>query len=121
MIIGVLGLHLIRIEFSGNKILDDINKNINSSNFNAILTLIVIFVLIKFVPPILNWFIFDANFAGSTKEDCTGSGACWVFVKIWFNRFMYGMYPDAEQWRINISFLILLGSIGAIFSTTPKI
>ena len=115
LIIGVLGLHLIRIEFSGNKILDDINKNINSSNFNAILTLIVIFVLIKFVPPILNWFIFDANFAGSTKEDCTGSGACWVFVKIWFNRFMYGMYPDAEQWRINISFLILLGSIGAIF------
>ena len=30
-----------------------------------------------------------------------------MFVKVWFNRFMYGMYPDAEQWRINISFLIL--------------
>jgi general L-amino acid transport system permease protein len=115
LILGAFGLHLIRIEYSGNKTLDTFNKNFNSSNFNAILSLIVIFILIKYVPPLLNWFIFDANFLGSTKEDCTGEGACWVFVRVWFNRFMYGMYPDAEQWRINISFLTLLSSIGLIF------
>ena len=115
LILGAFGLHLIRIEYSGNKTLDIINKNFNSSNFNAILSLIVIFILIKYVPPLLNWFIFDANFLGSTKEDCIGEGACWVFVRVWFNRFMYGMYPDAEQWRINISFLTLLSSIGLIF------
>jgi general L-amino acid transport system permease protein len=33
---------------------------------------------------------------------------------------MYGMYPDAEQWRINISFLVLLGSIGSIFILPSK-
>jgi general L-amino acid transport system permease protein len=38
-----------------------------------------------------------------------------VFVRVWFNRFMYGMYPDAEQWRINFSFFILLSAIGLIF------
>jgi general L-amino acid transport system permease protein len=115
LILGAFGLHFIRIEYSGNKILDTINKNLNSSNFNAILSLIVLFILIKFVPSLLNWVFFDANFLGNTKEDCTGDGACWVFVKVWFNRFMYGMYPDAEQWRINFSFLVLLGSIFAIF------
>jgi len=115
LILGALGLHFIRIEYSGNKTLDAINKNLNSSNFNAILSLIVIFIFIKYVPPLLNWFFFDANFLGSTKEECTGDGACWVFVRVWFNRFMYGMYPDAEQWRINISFLTLLSSIGLIF------
>jgi len=115
LILGALGLHFIRIEYSGNKTLDSINKNLNSSNFNAILSLIVIFIFIKYMPPLLNWFFFDANFLGSTKEDCTGDGACWVFVRVWFNRFMYGMYPDAEQWRINISFLTLLSSIGLIF------
>ena len=115
LILGALGLYFIRVEYSGNKTLDAINKNLNSSNFNAILSLIVIFIFIKYVPPLLNWFFFDANFLGSTKEDCTGDGACWVFVRVWFNRFIYGMYPDAEQWRINISFLTLLSSIGLIF------
>ena len=115
LILGTFGLHFIRIEYSGNKTLDTINKNLNSSNVNAILSLIVIFILIKYVPSLLNWVFFDANFLGSTKEDCTGDGACWVFVRVWFNRFMYGMYPDAEQWRINISFLVLLFSIGSIF------
>jgi len=115
LILGALGLYFIRIEYSGNKTLDIINKNLNSNNFNAILSLIVIFILIKYVPSLLNWTFFDANFIGNTKEECTGEGACWIFVKVWFNRFMYGMYPDAEQWRINLSFLVLLASIGSIF------
>jgi len=115
LILGAFGLHFIRIEYSGNKNLDKINKNLNSSNINAILSLTVIFISIKYVPSILNWTFFDANFLGSTKEDCSGEGACWVFVRVWFNRFMYGMYPDAEQWRINISFLVLFVSIGSIF------
>jgi general L-amino acid transport system permease protein len=120
LMIGFFGLHLIRIEYSGNRSLDKINKSLNSNNFNAILTLIIIFVLIKYIPPILNWFIFDADFAGSTKQDCTSGGACWVFVKVWIKRFMYGMYPDAEQWRINIAFLILFISIGLIFLLPQK-
>ena len=46
LILGALGLHFIRIEYSGNKTLDAINKNLNSSNFNAILSLIVIFIFL---------------------------------------------------------------------------
>ena len=120
LMIGFFGLHLIRIEYSGNRSLDKINKSLNSNNFNAILTLIIIFILIKYIPPMLNWFIFDADFAGSTKQDCTSGGACWVFVKVWIKRFMYGMYPDTEQWRINIAFLILFVSIGLIFLLPQK-
>ena len=120
LIIGTIGLYFIRIEFSGNKLLDKINTNFNSSNLNAVLTLIVIFSLIKYIPPLLNWFIFDANFAGNVKEDCTGDGACWVFVKVWFNRFVYGMYPDAEQWRINSAFIMLFALVGASFFVPVK-
>ncbi len=117
---GTIGLHLIRIEYSGNQFLDKINTNFNSNNFNAFLSLIVIFTLIKYVPPLLNWFIFDADFLGNQKEDCTSGGACWVFVKVWFNRFVYGMYPDVEQWRINTSFLMLFLLVGASFFVSPK-
>ena len=120
IILGVIGLHFIRIEFSGNRLLDKINTNFNSSNFNAFLSLLVIFALIKYIPSILNWFIFDADFAGNTKQDCTSGGACWVFVKVWLNRFVYGMYPDAEQWRINTAFFMLFALVGASFFTPAK-
>ena len=120
LLFGLFGLYLIRIEFSGNKLLDKINTNFNSSNFNALLTLLVIFALIKYIPPLLNWFVFDANFAGNTKEDCTSGGACWVFVKVWLNRFVYGLYPDSEQWRINTAFLTLFLLVGASFFVPQK-
>ena len=122
LIIGFIGLHLIRIEYSGVKSLDVLNKNINTNNFNAILSLIIIFVIIKSLPPLLSWFFIDANFSGDSKDACTGSGACWAYIKTWFNRFMYGMYPNAEQWRINLSFISLafLGSVGFFASEKFK-
>ena len=108
LVFGLIGLHFLRIEFSGIKYLDLLNKNINTSNFNALLTLLIIFIIIKATPPSLSWFIFDANIAGDTKEACTGTGACWTYIKVWFRRFMYGMYPNELQWRINISFIFLV-------------
>jgi len=122
LILGTIGLHLIRIEFSGIPKLDLINKNINTNHFNAILTLLIIFTIIKSTPPILSWFIIDANISGDTKEACTGSGACWTYIKIWLNRFIYGMYPNEFQWRINISFILLiaLAFIGIIPSEKIK-
>jgi len=114
LLLGFVGLYFIRIELSGIKQLDIFNKNINTNNFNAILSLVIIFVIIKSTPPLLSWFVIDASFAGDTKDVCTGSGACWTYIKVWIRRFMYGMYPNAEQWRINLSFIALaaLGCVG---------
>ncbi len=121
LMLGFIGFYLIRIEFSGVRSLDILNKNINSNNFNALLTLLTIFIIIKSIPPMLDWFILEANFAGNSKDDCTGDGACWVFIKVWFNRFMYGLYPDAEQWRINTAFLILFVIVGVSFFVSEKL
>ena len=121
LILGFIGFYLIRIEFSGVRSLDILNKNINSNNFNALLTLFTIFIIIKSIPPMLDWFILEANFVGNSKDDCTGDGACWVFIKVWFNRFMYGLYPDAEQWRINTAFLILFAIVGVSFFVSEKL
>ena len=108
LIFGMIGLYLVRIEFSGIKLLDNLNKNINTSNFNAALSILIILLIIFSVAPLLNWFILDATFIGDSKEACTGSGACWVYIKTWFNRFIYGMYPNAEQWRVNVTFIVVL-------------
>ena len=97
LIFGMIGLYLIRIDFSGIKQLDNLNKNINTNNFNAALSISIILLIIFSAAPLLNWFILDATFVGDSKEACTGDGACWVYIKTWFNRFIYGMYPNAEQ------------------------
>ena len=121
LLLGYIGFYLIRIEFSGNKFLDKLNKNINSSNFNAFLTLLILFIIIKAITPLINWLILEANFVGSSKDDCTGNGACWVFIKVWFNRLMYGLYPDVEQWRVNSAFLLLFALVGIAFFVPQKI
>jgi general L-amino acid transport system permease protein len=118
---GFVGLHYIRIEFSGNKTLDSLNKNINSNWFNAVLTLLITFVLIKNIPPLLSWLFIDADFIGTSKEECTREGACWIFVNVWLKRFMYGLYPNPEIWRINLSFLMLIGLVISAFFVPVKI
>ena len=45
LIIGLIGLNMMRIDYSGNKTLDLLNKNINTNNFNALLTLLILFLL----------------------------------------------------------------------------
>jgi len=121
LIFSFIGLHYIRIKFSENRTLDNLNRNINSNWFNAVLTLLIIFVLIQNVPPLFNWLFFDANFVGETKEECTGSGACWIFIKTWFPRLIYGLYPNAEIWRINLTFLMLIALVISGFFVPPKI
>ena len=119
LVIGFIGLNFVRIEYLDIKFLNLVNKNINTNKFNALLSLLIIFLVIKSLPPLLSWFIIDANFRG-LKDACSGSGACWAYIKTWFNRFMYGMYPNEEQWRINLSF-ISLGFLGVIgFFATEK-
>ena len=110
LIIGLVGLQMIRLEYSGNRIVDKINESVNNNTFNAGLTLLIIFLTLLATPPALNWMIFDATISGDTKEACVGSeGACWTYIKVWFRRFMYGMYPNEFHWRINTAFTILIG------------
>ena len=122
LILGIIGLTMIRIDYSGNKNLDLLNKNINTNTFNAVLTLLILFVIIKVTPEALSWMILDANISGDSKDACTGSGACWTYIKVWFRRFMYGMYPNEFHWRINIAFILViaLGFAGYFFKENLK-
>ncbi len=116
LILGTFGLYIIRSDYTGLRYLDILNKNVNTTNFNAILTLLILFTIIKSIPPSISWMILDANISGDSRDACTGSGACWTYIKVWFKRFMYGMYPNELHWRINIAFILViaLGLIGLI-------
>ena len=86
-----------------------LKENLFNSPLNTVLTLLCLWLLWETVPPILNWAIFEATLEGTSRADCADvEGACWTFVKARFGQFMYGFYPSAERWRVNLAFLILV-------------
>ena len=68
-----------------------------------------------------NWLLIDADFVGTSKEECSREGACWIFIKVWIKRLIYGLYPNPEIWRINLSFLMLIGLVISAFFVPIKI
>jgi general L-amino acid transport system permease protein len=86
-----------------------LRNNLFSSWTNAVLTVLILLLLAWLIPPLLGWAIFDAHWQGSDRSACTGDGACWVFIRIWFERFVYGLtYPLNQSWRIDLAYGVLL-------------
>jgi general L-amino acid transport system permease protein len=87
-----------------------LKANLFSSLPNTILTLLCLYFLWVAIPPLLQWGIFDATISGQTREACEAEpgGACWTFVKVRFDQFMYGFYPISERWRVNLAFIVLI-------------
>ncbi|MDA0968213.1 MAG: amino acid ABC transporter permease [Proteobacteria bacterium] len=101
-------------------ILGWLRMNLFSNWINSLISLFVLYVLIQFIPWILNWTIFAAdfkyNFNGAEITDRTmcsrvldpeNGGACWAIIYVRFYQFMYGFYPRDEVWRVNLSYIML--------------
>ncbi|MBN9091263.1 MAG: amino acid ABC transporter permease [Reyranella sp.] len=69
---------------------------------DAAITLICLYIVWRISVPLVHWLLLDATWQGTSRDDCKGSGACWVFVKMRFSQFMYGQYPVPERWRVDI-------------------
>ncbi|PZR93682.1 MAG: amino acid ABC transporter permease [Stutzerimonas stutzeri] len=85
----------------------------------TVVTLLLAALIAWIAVPIIRWALIDATWSGQTRNDCTGTGACWVFVKARFGQFMYGFYPIEERWRPNLAG-ILFALSGAAIVFAPK-
>lgn len=97
-----------------------VREHLFSSLSNSVLSLAIAALLLWLVPPMLNWLIFSADLAGTSQADCTSDGACWVFIKVWMQQFMYGSYPDGSLWRVNLSILLMLGVLASPYWLPPR-
>ena len=104
-----------------NKIYPWLRTNLFSNWYNSIISLIIIYAFIILLPQLFNWLFFDATFKGGSSKECYGEGACWIFVTVWFEKFIYGLYPSESIWRINLAFLILIFSVITAIFVKPKI
>lgn len=85
----------------------------------TVVTLLLAALIAWIAVPIIRWALIDATWSGQTRNDCTGTGACWVFIKARFGQFMYGFYPVEERWRPNLAGLLFLAA-GAAIVFAPK-
>ena len=84
-----------------------LRENLFSSPLNAGLTLIALYVLYLVVPPLFDWAFLSSVWSGQSNKDCQGiAGACWAIVPNRFFQFIYGFYPEAERWRVNLTFVL---------------
>lgn len=95
-----------------------VRQNLFSSPLNAALSVLALYVLYLVVPPVVRWAFIDADWVGTTREACRREGACWVFIRVWLDRLMYGLYPESEIWRINAGYGLL--AIAGVLLFVPR-
>ena len=67
-----------------------IRQNLFSTWVNSIISVIIIYFLFSIIPPLLDWFIFEATFVADDRTGCTTDGACWAIIGARMYLFLYG-------------------------------
>ena len=104
-----------------------LRRNLFSTPFNAVLTVLTVALLLWTIPPVVRFLFIDAVWSGADREACLISperpevGACWAFVRERFAYFIYGSYPIAERWRVDLFFALLtLGAGWLLWLDAPR-
>ena len=94
--------------------------NLFSTPMNTVLTVFCLWIIYISVPPVIQWALIDADWVGTSRDDCSREGACWVYINYWFKQLMYGRYPDTELWRINSAYVLLVAAMIPLFVPSFK-
>jgi general L-amino acid transport system permease protein len=95
--------------------------NLFSSPLNSALTIVGLWLIYQVVTALFSWAVLRAVWNGADGAACNveNAGACWPFIKAKLGLFMYGRYPDAERWRVNLTYGLALA--GLVPLLTPNI
>ncbi|MEQ8226602.1 MAG: amino acid ABC transporter permease [Rhodospirillales bacterium] len=93
-----------------------IKTNLFGSVTNTLLTLLTIYLLYKIIPAMVDWMFIDAAYTGTSRKDCEAQagGACWAFIGTRLQLFIYGFYPEAERWRVNLTAVLLFVALAPV-------
>ncbi len=94
---------------------------------SGVLTVLIAAALIWIIPPLVDFLLVDAVWTGSDREACLPSparpevGACWAFIGDRFNYIVYGSYPIAGRWRVDVFFAMLaFGTAWLLWLEAPR-
>jgi general L-amino acid transport system permease protein len=96
----------------------DFARSCVSSPLNIALSLVVLALIYAVVPAFLDWAVLDAAWRGTTSADCPNrEAACWVFVAARWGQIVYGFYPAAQRWRVDLVFAAAF--LGIVYLLAP--
>ena len=84
-----------------------IKANLFNGWINSILTLVMLFLLWKTVPPFTKWAFVDSVWLTSGKACHAAAGACWSVVTQNYRFILFGFFPYEQQWRPLLAMLML--------------
>jgi general L-amino acid transport system permease protein len=89
-----------------------IRTRLLNSPTNFLLTILSLLLVWYTVIPAFKFLLVDAVWHGTDRNACLDEkaghavGACWPYIAAKFDQFIYGFYPEAERWRVNLTFVL---------------
>jgi general L-amino acid transport system permease protein len=104
-----------------------VRANLFPSVGSGVLTVSIAALLVWIALPLIDFLIVDAVWTGSDREACLPTaerpvvGACWAYIGDRFAYIVYGSYPIAGRWRVDIFFAMLaFGSAWLLWLEAPR-
>jgi general L-amino acid transport system permease protein len=86
-----------------------LRENLFGSWVSTAFTLLLIYLLWKGLPPIIDWAFLDAVWRPDAKACREAEGACWGFIAEKHRFILFGTYPYEQHWRPGLASVILIG------------
>ncbi|MBU2623099.1 MAG: amino acid ABC transporter permease [Proteobacteria bacterium] len=86
-----------------------IRVNLFNGVLNSILTIVMLFLLYKIVPPFIKWAFIDSFWFSTAKECRAGDGACWSIIPANIRFIIFGFYPHELHWRPLLAMIMMVG------------
>ena len=99
-----------------------LRANLFQNWVDSLLTLLVLYLVFELVVLSVNWALVDAVFNAGSVDECKAiaSGACWAFIDVRLNQFVYGFYPEHLQWRVDLAgVMLLIAIVPLVFEKIP--
>ncbi|MEZ2143732.1 amino acid ABC transporter permease [Bradyrhizobium sp. DN5] len=83
-----------------------------NSPTNILLTIVGALLLWFTIVPSVKFLMVDAVWTGKDRTACLAEnagfavGACWPYIQAKLPQLIYGFYPEAERWRVNLTFVL---------------
>ncbi|MBR0848068.1 amino acid ABC transporter permease [Bradyrhizobium diazoefficiens] len=83
-----------------------------NSPTNILLTIVGVLLLWFTIVPSVKFLVVDAVYTGTDRTACLTAnagfevGACWPYIQAKLPQLIYGFYPEAERWRVNLTFVL---------------
>lgn len=96
-----------------------LRKNLFGGPVDTILTIVGAWLIFTLFYSLYEYGIANAVWTANSYRECLDTvlpngekvghnGACWAGVGVWMNQYIYGRYPDEEQWRIQLALALLV-------------